>query len=39
MKEKETYEAPQVEILKVKSEGIICASSNNPFDGLNEYNY
>ena len=39
MIEKETYEAPQVEILEVKSEGIICASSGNPFDGLNEYNY
>ena len=31
MIEKETYEAPQVEILEVKSEGIICASGlNNP---------
>ncbi len=35
MKEKETYEAPRVEILEVKSEGIICASKavnpSNPF--------
>lgn len=35
MNEKETYEAPRVEILEVKSEGIICASKDvnpsNPF--------
>lgn len=41
MIEKETYEAPQVEILEVKSEGIICASGggvnpNNPFSGWPE---
>lgn len=29
MIEKETYEAPQVEILEVKSEGIICASGGD----------
>lgn len=29
MIEKETFEAPQVEILEVKSEGIICASGLN----------
>jgi hypothetical protein len=35
MNEKETYETPKVEILEVKSEGIICASKDvnpsNPF--------
>lgn len=39
MKEKETYEAPEVLVVELKSEGIICASSENPFDGLNEYDY
>lgn len=29
MIEKEAYEAPQVEILEVKSEGIICASGGD----------
>lgn len=29
MIEKESYEAPQVEILEVKSEGIICASGGD----------
>ena len=43
MIEKETYEAPRVEILEVKSEGIICASGrnvnpSNPFGG-SEYNW
>ena len=36
MREKETYEAPRVEVLEVRNEGIICASGdpkpyNNPF--------
>ena len=41
MQMKENYEAPQVEILEVKSEGIICASGvkpSNPFSG-NEYDW
>lgn len=35
MKEKETYEAPEVLVVELKSEGIICASKDvnpsNPF--------
>lgn len=38
MNEKETYETPQVEIFMVKSEGFICTSTTNPFDGLDELN-
>ena len=37
MNEKLSYEAPQVEVFNLKGEGIICASTNNPFDGLTEH--
>ena len=38
---KSTYESPQVEIVELKSEGMICASGgnvtpNNPFGGTEE---
>lgn len=33
MKEKETYEAPQLLVLKLKSEGIICSSLEQPTGG------
>lgn len=34
--QKQPYEAPEVEVLEVQSEGIVCASGgpfNNPFPG------
>lgn len=41
MKQKERYEAPEVEVVVIRSEGIICASGggtnpNNPFSGWPE---
>ena len=43
MKQKLLYTSPETEVIEIKLEGVIAASSNpivtNPFDGITEENW